>query len=611
MGITANIDISTEQRKILLDLFSKHLPKTKVWAFGSRVKWTTRFNSDLDLVVFSSSEQSNQVSTLKEALEESKLPFRVDLLVWDKLPENFQRNIEEGYVVLVGGDDVEMFGVMSSEWPLISIDEIKAESRSAISIGPFGSNMKSDCYVNEGIPVIRGTNIAEGPTFKGEFVYITEELADRLRSSNVYQYDLIFPHRGSIGEVGIILDNTRYVISSSLMKLTCDRSKVSPKFLYYFFKSSLGRHELLKNASQVGTPGIGQPLASLKSIEFRLPPLEIQNKIESILTSLDEKIELNRQTNQTLEQIAQALFKSWFVDFDPVKAKIAAKQAGANAEQIEQAALCAISGKTSEQLAQLNPQILQQLKTTAALFPDALVDSELGEIPEGWLVKSFGDLLLFSIGGDWGQDAPDEKHTEMVKILRGTDLPKIYNGSDDRVPVRFVDKKKLANRKLQAGDIVIEISGGSKEQPTGRSLFMTDEIINRLASPLEPASFCRLFRPLDIEVGLMLGLHLQKIYADGKTWLYQNQSTGISNFQTTVFLEKEFVVVPQEELKHYFYQTVMPLFKQLTSAENKHLTELRDALLPKLLSGELNLSNLDEGKLFNRDVATDRDLSLL
>ena len=139
---------------------------------------------------------------------------------------------------------------------------MQAPEPGSIAIGPFGSRMKSDCYVEDGIPVIRGTNITGGPTFDGEFVYITEEKADTLGSSNVYQSDLVFPHRGSIGEVGIILEDKRYVLSSSLMKLTCDREKVNPKFLYYFFKSSTGRHELLKNASQVGTPGIGQPLTS-------------------------------------------------------------------------------------------------------------------------------------------------------------------------------------------------------------------------------------------------------------------------------------------------------------------------------------------------------------
>lgn len=284
---------------------------------------------------------------------------------------------------------------MMSEWPLVTIDSIKADSKGAIAIGPFGSRMKSDCYVDDGIPVIRGTNITGGPTFEGDFVYITEDKADTLGSSNVYQYDLVFPHRGSIGEVGIILDDKRYVLSSSLMKLTCDRERVNPKFLYYFFKSKFGRHELLKNASQVGTPGIGQPLSSLKSIEFRLPPLAIQNQIEVMLTSLDNKIQLNRQTNQTLEQIAQTIFKSWFVDFEPVKAKIAAKQ---NGQDPELAAICAISGKTEEQLNALGEDALQQLKATAALFPDALVESELGEVPEGWGVQTVEDVIELAYG---------------------------------------------------------------------------------------------------------------------------------------------------------------------------------------------------------------------
>src|SRR5690606_31373935 len=113
-----------------------------------------------------------------------------------------------------------------------------------------------------------------------------------------------------------------------------------------FFKSKTGRHELLKNASQVGTPGIGQPLTSLKSIEFRLPSLDVQNLIERMLTSLDEKIELNRQTNQTLEKIAQAIFKSWFVDFEPVKAKLILKEKGGNQQTQELAAQAILSGAT-------------------------------------------------------------------------------------------------------------------------------------------------------------------------------------------------------------------------------------------------------------------------
>jgi len=489
---------------------------------------------------------------------------------------------------------------MNSDWPLVQIDEIKAKGKGAIAIGPFGSRMKSNCYVDSGVPVIRGTNLGASPSFINDFVFITKEKADELGSCNVYEGDLVFPHRGSIGEVGIVTDG-RYVLSSSLMKLRCDPHKAYPLFIYYFFKSTKGRHELLKNASQVGTPGIGQPLTSLKSIELPLPPLHIQKEIASILEMLDRKIQLNQQINQTLEQMAQAIFKSWFVDFEPVKAKIAALVAGSSEEVALLAAMQSISGKDADQLATMQvqqPEQYVELRATAELFPSAMQDSEVGDIPEGWEAVPFGRLLEKTIGGDWGKESADDKHTEKVRILRGTDLPKIHGGDDSKVPERFVEKKKLATRKLQSGDIVIEVSGGSKGQPTGRSLFITKKLISRLGAS-EPASFCRLFRPKNESLGLILAIHLQVIYAEGKTWQYQNQSTGISNFQTKVFLENELVANPQDSLISAFNRFVGPLFTKIHSDENIQLAELRDSLLSKLLSGEISVKDIhhnDAGK---------------
>ena len=120
------------------------------------------------------------------------------------------------------------------------------------------------CCVPVGVPVIRGTNISDTRDLVGEMVYITPEKAEEVQSSIIFSDDLFFPHRGSIGLVGIVPRNgaPRYVQSSSMMKLTCDRSQVEPLYLFYFFRSALGRQELLKNASTVGTPGIGQPLSS-------------------------------------------------------------------------------------------------------------------------------------------------------------------------------------------------------------------------------------------------------------------------------------------------------------------------------------------------------------
>src|SRR5205823_5040638 len=173
-----------------------------------------------------------------------------------------------------------------------------------------------------------------------------------------------------IGQVGIVPRNgaERYILSSSLMKLTCDRTQVEPLYLFYFFRSERGRYELLKNASTVGTPGIGQPLATLKSIQVPLPPLAEQKAIGAVLGALDDKIELNRRMNATLEAMARALFQSWFVDFDPVRAKL-----------------------DGQQPTGLDPAI-------AALFPNEFEDSELAPIPKGWSVGQVSDSFDLTMG---------------------------------------------------------------------------------------------------------------------------------------------------------------------------------------------------------------------
>ena len=307
-----------------------------------------------------------------------------------------------------------------------------------------------------------------------------------------------------------------------------------------------------------------------------------------MLGRIDDKIDLNRQINQTLEAMAQAIFKSWFVDFDPVKARIAAKAEGRDPLR---AAMSAISGKADAELDALPPEQYEQLAATTALFPDEMEDSELGEIPKGWSASPFGSLLAHTIGGDWGSDAPNSSNDTRVAIIRGTDIPDLDQAQAHRVPIRYTTQKKLASRMLQVGDIVLEVSGGSKDQPTGRSLRITANTMHGFDCPIEPASFCRLLRPITQEVSVILGLHLARIYAQGKTWEYQNQSTGIANFQTTHFLDAELVAMPPAMVAEKFYGLVNPLLERRHDAQSRQLAILRDTILPKLLSGELSVTD--------------------
>jgi type I restriction enzyme S subunit len=235
-------------------------------------------------------------------------------------------------------------------------------------------------------------------------------------------------------------------------------------------------------------------------------------------------------------------------------------------------------------------------REAAKPFPDAFQQTEsMGWIPDGWEALPFGNLLENTIGGDWGKETEDEKHTFPSVIIRGTDMPHILAGNRSSAPKRWVEPKKFATRELQDSDIVIEISGGSPTQSTGRSLYITDHIIRRLGGSVEPASFCRKFRPLNRFYGLYGGLHLAAIYKKGKMWEYQNQSTGISNFQTTSFLEREFVAIPAgSELMEVFYDKARPFLDKMTSNQQEKLAKLRDTLLPKLISGELRIPEAEQ-----------------
>ena len=358
MGIDQAIDITGEQQNTILALLERLLPNTTAWVYGSRAKWTSRPQSDLDFVVFATPEQARQVSDLREVFEESNLPFRVDLFVWDDVPEQFRKQIEAEHVVLV---ERQERGI-ANEWSTATIEEIAEK----VAMGPFGSSIKVETFVPNGVPIIsglhlHGTRVDDIPGFN----FITPEHADRLANANVRRGDIVFTHRGNIGQVAYILEDSRfdrYIVSQSQFYVRCDRSKAIPEFVTMYFKSAEGQHQLLANSSQVGVPSIARPVTYLRTIKLPLPPLPEQRAIAHILGTLDDKIELNRRMNETLEEMARTLFKSWFVDFLPVRAKMEGRDTG------------------------LPPDV-------AALFPDRLVDSELGKIPEGWEVGCFGDIV--------------------------------------------------------------------------------------------------------------------------------------------------------------------------------------------------------------------------
>lgn len=468
--------------------------------------------------------------------------------------------------------------VLKSKWDIYKVEDICAEGDGAISIGPFGSRLKSNEYTETGIPVIRGKNISDSPGFDGDFVYISEEKADSLGASNVYENELVFPHRGAIGEVGIINDQKRYVLSSSLMKLKCNQEFVNPRYVYYFFKSRLGRHELLKNSSQVGTPGIGQPLTSLKNIDIPIPPKSFQDKVDHYLTTIDQKIHLNQQINETLEAMAQAIFKSWFVDFDPVHAKIRAIAEGYDPTRAAMAIIAGISleqdwedieAALTQKLDRMTETQRTQVHNTAELFPDELVGSEIGMVPKGWEVKALDEIADY-LNGRAMQKYPPEDGKPTLPVLK---IAQLRQGDTDGADIATADIPERF--KIRNGDMIFSWSGS---------------LLIRLWAGGDAALNQHLFKVTSEEYDQWFYYHWTKHYLDNFIRIAESKAVTMGHIKRS-HLNEANCAIPSNELLEVGGQHIKPLLQQSVklNLQSNQLAELRDTLLPKLISGEVEV----------------------
>ena len=533
MGLDLAIDITAGQRKTVLVLLERHLPNTTVWVYGSRAKWTSRPQSDLDLVVFATPEQSVRVGELREAFEESSLPFRVDLFVWDAVPEQFRKQIKREHVVLV---ERENCSSLAREWSTATIEDISEK----VAMGPFGSSIKVSTFVPDGVPIIsgqhlHGVRVDDSPGFN----FISHEHAQRLANANVKRGDIVFTHAGNIGQAAYIPNSSmfdRYVISQRQFYMRCDRSKAIPEFIALFFKSPEGRHKLLANASQVGVPSIARPVTYLRTLEISIPPLPEQRAIAHILGTLDDKIELNRRMNETLEAMARALFKSWFVDFDPVRAKMEGRDPGLP-------------------------------KHLANLFPDRLVDSELGEIPEGWEVKTLGSVA----------DNPR-------RAVRAQEI-------DPGTPYIALDHMPKQCIALSEWDTADDVSSGKFEFTRGDILFgKLRPYFHKVGiAPLQGVCSTDIvvISPVSHDwFGFVLGHVSSSEFVD-----YTSAGSTGTKMPRTKWSDMAHyeVVLPSQALAKAFTLQFQPCIKRILSAihESHSLAALRDTLLPKLVSGKV------------------------
>jgi len=314
---------------------------------------------------------------------------------------------------------------------------------------------------------------------------------------------------------------------------------VDPLFVFYFFRSEQGRHALLQHASTVGTPGIGQPLSSLRSITVPVPPLPEQRAIAHILGTLDDKIELNRRMNETLEAMARALFKSWFVDFDPVRAKAEGRDPGLP-------------------------------KPLADLFPDSFEDSELGEIPTGWEVGTIYKIADVVYGAPF---ASSQFNTEGL----GKPLIRIRDLADES-PGVWTPEVHPKGYVVRPGDVVVGMDGEFRAYLWGGAeAWLNQRVCVFVPKGSASAAFVRnsIIEPL---------AHIEA--TETATTVIHLGKGDIDRFVG---------VVPSDEVLAAFNAHCQPWYERIVAGkrDSRTLAALRDTLLPKLISGELRVKDTE------------------
>ena len=378
-----------------------------------------------------------------------------------------------------------------------------------IAMGPFGSNIKVSCFVDSGVPVLNGSNLEGFSLSEKTFRYVTREKADSLNKANAHRGDIVITHRGTLGQIAFIPQDSkydRYVISQSQFRVRCN-DKVLPEYLVYYFHTPIGQHKLLSNASQVGVPALARPSSTFQQIEVVLPELSIQKCVVEIISTIQKKIANNQELNDNLQQQAFSVFDNLI----------------ANAEN---------NDYTVSDYAFLNPK-RTLAKNQVARSIDMSQLSTSGAFPSGWEMKPFNGGMRFTNGD-----------TLLARIT-----PCLENGK-----TAFIDF-------LDDG----EVAFGS-----------TEYIVLAPKNDTPPEMlYCLARYPAFVDYAVK--------NMNGSSGRQRVSAETVGQYRLPLFDKHSLVL---------FKEVVSPMFLKMryNSLENMRLAELRDALLPKLMSGEIDVS---------------------
>ena len=410
---------------------------------------------------------------------------------------------------------------------------------------------------------INGNNLLDGEIIFNE----------KTKSCSKFEYDkykkdlsnntILISINGTIGNLAFY-KGENVILGKSACYINI-KSDVDKNFIYYALKSSKFQNYIKSQAT--GSTIKNVSLKLLRDYVLELPDIIQQKRISKILSNLDDKIRINNQINQTLESIAQAIFKSWFIDFEPVRAKIAAKQEGKDPER---AAMCAISGKSEAELKQMAKEDFAELQATAALFPDELVDSELGEVPKGWELQQIKDIAKYCTNKISLKDLTLENYISTENMLpekkgieKASSLPKANS-----VPAFRQGNILVSNIRPYFKKIWFSFFDGGH----------SNDVLNFdvLEKGTEEYLYNLIYQDSFFD---------QMMASSKGSKMPRGDKKAIMNFQ---------VVIPSITLRRLYSRKVRKFYlkQNIIEKENQALKIIRDTLLPKLLSGEVNLAAL-------------------
>lgn len=354
-------------------------------------------------------------------------------------------------------------------------------------------------------------------------------------------------------------DTDDFVVSTKLMVLRNINPDVDHKYFYYYLTNEHMLSVLQDRAeNRIGSfPQITFDLLSEYSI--RVPHISEQKKIALLLSNIDSKIENNNKINAELEAMAKTIYDYWFVQFDFPNAKGKPyKNSG---------------GKMVWN---------QELKR---------------EIPDGWETSLMKEWLTLNKSGDWGKEIAEGNYNTKVTCIRGTDINGINGLENCNPPERYILEKN-AFKILESHDLIVEISGGSPTQSTGRLAFVTGATMERFENPLICSNFCK---PISLKNKKLLYnfvYYWESLYKNGTFFSYEGKTSGIKNLLFDSFVSSYYTLVPPDALvnKFYDFMTDIQNKKQTALKENAQLASLRDWLLPMLMNGQVKVRDVGNAK---------------